>query len=42
MNLKACDCGIVLDFDSKIEIHRDDERQKLFYICPVCKREIEV
>jgi len=42
MNLKSCNCGVVLDFDSNIELHTDDERQTHYYICPVCKKEHEV
>ena len=42
MNLYSCDCGVVLDLDSNILIHIDNDRQVHFYVCPVCNKRIEV
>ncbi len=44
MNLQSCKCGVVIDFDSKIQLH---SRNYIgysvdFYICPVCKTRIEI
>ena len=42
MNLMSCECGVVLDLDSDIVLHKDDQRQFYFYICPVCKTKIDI
>lgn len=45
MNLKSCECGVVLDLDSKLLLHKiekDNSPTEYYYECPVCNRNIEV
>lgn len=45
MNFYNCDCGVILNLDSKIKLHIDKEYNMpsvRYYLCPVCKKRIEV
>ena len=41
MKLIGCKCGVILHFDSKTKILKD-KKIGYYYLCPVCKKKIEV
>ena len=42
MKLIGCKCGVILHFDSKTKIFKDEKMKSHYYLCPVCKKKIEV